>query len=126
MDEIFSRYSQIKKENNKIYYNGFSGEQFIGYTVEAYEELQQAANEAIKQAEQYYQMLVDNKVITPKKTQEEINTDIINSIKTLVDSVSELKEGLKELKNESIKFDKRKDEPKTRNPRSSESGVANG
>lgn len=115
MDEIFSRYSQIKKDNNKIYYNGFSGEQFIGYTAEAYEELQQAANEAIKEAEKYYKMLVDNNIITPKKTQEEINTDIMQSIKSLADSVLELKESVKELKNEPVKFDKRKNEPKARN-----------
>lgn len=44
----------LRTVDGKIYQNTYTGEQQIGYTVEAYQELEKVATEATSKAEEYY------------------------------------------------------------------------
>lgn len=104
----------FKTDNNgKIFYTSFTGEQFIGYSESAYNELQNIANEAISKAEKYKQMLIDNGLLQEPISQDKINNQILEQLNNLSmqltklnNEVNEIKRGGKDEYNASVRNNK--------------------
>ena len=68
----------FKTDNDgKVFYITFTGEQFVGYSKQAYEELQNIANEALSKDEEYKQILIDNGLLKEPVSQDKINNQIL-------------------------------------------------
>lgn len=90
----------LRTVDGKIYQNTYTGEQQIGYTVEAYQELEKIATEATSKAEEYYNLLNKHNLITKPKSQEQINEELTSSINSLADLVAQLQNNFKEITDE--------------------------
>lgn len=117
----------FKTDNDgKVYYNSFTGEQFIGYSKQAYEDLQKIADEALSKAEKYKQMLIDNGLLKEPATQEQINSQILDTLENLSTQLKKLNSEVEEIKrggnneyNANIRNNR-----KSKNSASSETGLA--
>ena len=79
-----SNYITCVIENGIIYqYNGLNQKTPVGVDNTNYEEL-------LKKAEEYHKMLVDNKIITVPKTPEEVNAELLETIKNLTDRIEKM------------------------------------
>lgn len=110
----------------KVFYTTFTGEQFIGYSKQAYEDLQKIADEALSKAEKYKQMLIDNGLLQEPMGQDEINNQILETlqnlstqIKKLNSEVEEIKQGGKDEYNANLRNNR-----KSKNSAGSETGLA--
>lgn len=117
----------FKTDNDgKVFYTTFTGEQFIGYSKQAYEDLQNMLNEAISKAEKYKQMLIDNGLLQEPATQEQINSQILDTLENLSSQLKKLNSEVEEIKrsgkDEFITNNKQHRKPK--NSAGSETGVA--
>lgn len=117
----------FKTDNDgKVYYNSFTGEQFVGYSKQAYEDLQNMLNEAISKAEKYKQMLIDNGLLQEPMGQDEINNQILETLNNLSSQIKKLNSEVQSIKqggnNEFITNNKQHRKPK--NSAGSETGLA--
>lgn len=89
----------FKTDNDgKVYYNSFTGEQFIGYSKQAYEDLQNMLNEALSKAEKYKQMLIDNGLLQEPMGQDEINNQILETLNNLSTQIKKLNSEVQSIK----------------------------
>ena len=114
----------IKNVDGKLYRSNYLGDTFIGYSEEAYKELEKTANEALDKAEEYYQMLLQNGLIEKPKTQDDINKELINSINSIADTVKSLQASIKELQYEYPRNSKQ-DEITSEDVKYSETSISN-
>lgn len=84
--------------DGKVYYNSFTGEQFIGYSKQAYEDLQNMLNEALSKAEKYKQMLIDNGLLQEPMGQDEINNQILETLNNLSTQIKKLNSEVQSIK----------------------------
>lgn len=117
----------FKTDNDgKMFYTTFTGEQFIGYSKQAYEDLQNMLNEAISKAEKYKQMLIDNGLLQEPMGQDEINNQILETLNNLSSQLKKLNSEVEEIKrggkDEFITNNKQHRKPK--NSAGSETGLA--
>lgn len=82
----------------KVFYTSFTGEQFVGYSEQAYNELQQIANEAISKAEDYKKMLIDNGLLKEPPKQEDINNQILEQLNYLSNQMKQLNSEVETIK----------------------------
>lgn len=116
----------IKTVDGKIYQNTYTGEQQIGYTVEAYQELEKIATEATSKAEEYYNLLEQHNLITKPKSQDEINKELTSSINSLADLVNQLQNSFKEITDELSKPNIKQTESITTDVKQSKTSNRNG
>lgn len=89
----------FKTDNDgKVFYTTFTGEQFIGYSKQAYEELQHIANEALSKAEEYKQILIDNGLLKEPVSQDKINNQILEQLNNLSMQLNKLNSEVAEIK----------------------------
>lgn len=89
----------FKTDNDgKVFYTTFTGEQFVGYSKQAYEELQQIANEALLKAEEYKQILIDNGLLKEPVSQDKINNQILEQLNNLSMQLTKLNSEVAEIK----------------------------
>lgn len=89
----------FKKDNQgKVYYASYTGEQFVGYSDEAYNELQKIADEAISKAEEYKKMLIDNGLLKEPPKQEDINNQILEQLNNLSMQMKQLNNEVESIK----------------------------
>lgn len=89
----------FKTDNDgKVFYTTFTGEQFVGYSKQAYEELQQIANEALSKAEEYKQILIDNGLLKEPVSQDKINNQILEQLNNLSMQLTKLNSEVAEIK----------------------------
>lgn len=117
----------FKTDNDgKVFYTTFTGEQFVGYSKQAYEELQNMLNEAILKAEKYKQMLIENGLLQEPMGQDEINNQILETLNNLSSQIKKLNSEVQSIKqggnNEYNANNKQHRKPK--NSASSETGLA--
>lgn len=116
----------LRTVDGKIYQNTYTGEQQIGYTVEAYQELEKIAAEATSKAEEYYNLLEKHNLITKPKSQDEINKELTSSISSLADLVTQLQNNFKEITNELSKSNTEQIKSITTNVKQSKTSDRNG
>lgn len=77
-------------EEGYIVLSDYSGTRRIGVTIEKYKELQEIADESVQKVETYYNRLVQLGDIIPKKSNEELMSDLIGIVKNLSERVDAL------------------------------------
>lgn len=89
----------FKTDNQgKVFYTSFTGEQFVGYSEQAYNELQNIANEALSKAEEYKKMLIDNGLLKEPLKQEDINNQILEQLNYLSTQMKQLNSEVEHIK----------------------------
>lgn len=98
MQSFFMQNVRTDNNSGKVFYSNFGSEQLIGYTEQAYNELQQIASEAISKAEEYKKMLVDNGLLKEPPKQEDINNQILEQLNNLSIQMKQLNNEVDKIK----------------------------
>ena len=100
-----SYFTAMIDPNGQIYAFEASGQRIVGVATNIYEEMKSQREEAMKKAEGLYKMCVDNGLIKPEPTQEELLKQALSEIQqsraerqALVEMNNKLVEMIEELK----------------------------
>ncbi len=80
-NNFLGTYRNLRIDGEFIIGTSYEGDNQIGYTFEAYQELEQLATEAVNKLDEYEKLLIENGLIEVEKTQEEINAELQEQLK---------------------------------------------
>ena len=64
----------------------------IGHTLDYCQQLEGTCQQATEAAEKYYNMLVEHGIITPPRSQEDVNAELLRTIQQLSEKIERLEE----------------------------------